>query len=43
MQSGTFLIVLLAVLVGGGLCYFNYARAKKRRELFAGFAAQQGS
>ena len=36
------LLVLLAVLVGGGLFYFNYLPAKKRRELFAGFAAQQG-
>ena len=42
MQSSTVLIVLLAILVGGGLFYFNYIRAKKRRELFAGFASQQG-
>ncbi|MEV5960258.1 hypothetical protein AB0L70_00760 [Kribbella sp. NPDC051952] len=42
MQSSTVLIVLFAVLVGAGLFYFSYIRAKKRRELFAGFAAQQG-
>ena len=42
MQGGTVLIVLLAVLVGGGLFYLNYIAAKRRRELFAGFAAQQG-
>ncbi|GAA2818349.1 hypothetical protein [Kribbella solani] len=42
MQGSTWLIVLLAVLIGVGIFYFNYIRAKKRRELFAGFAAQQG-
>ena len=42
MQGGTVLIVLLAILVGGGIFYVNYIAAKKRRELFAGFAAQQG-
>jgi hypothetical protein len=42
MSASSLLIVLFAVLLGGGLFYFNYVRAKKRRELFAGFAAQQG-
>ncbi|GAA1549118.1 hypothetical protein GCM10009804_01860 [Kribbella hippodromi] len=42
MQGSTWLILLLAVLIGVGIFYFNYIRAKKRRELFAGFAAQQG-
>ncbi|MEU8224392.1 hypothetical protein [Kribbella sp. NPDC048915] len=42
MQSSTLLAVLLAIVVGVGLFYFNYYRAKKRRELFAGFAAQHG-
>ncbi|MGW7685040.1 hypothetical protein ACWGID_30140 [Kribbella sp. NPDC054772] len=42
MQSSTVAFVLVAVLLGLGIFYFNYYRAKKRRELFAGFAAQQG-
>ncbi|WP_350280340.1 hypothetical protein [Kribbella sp. HUAS MG21] len=42
MQRSTWLIILVAVVLGVGLAYFNYYRAKKRRELFAGFAAAQG-
>jgi len=42
MQSTTVLIALPAILLGGAFGYFKYAAAKKRRELFAGFAAQQG-
>ena len=38
----TVLIVLLVVAIGAGLGYFNYLAAKKRREAFAAFAAQQG-
>jgi hypothetical protein len=37
----TVLVVLLVVAVGAGLGYFNYLAAKKRREAFAAFAAQQ--
>lgn len=42
MRGSTVLIVLVGVLIAGGMLYFNYYRAKKRRELFAGFATQQG-
>lgn len=42
MQSSTVLILVLAIVVGVGLAYFNYYRAKKRREMFAGLAAQYG-
>ncbi len=38
----TVLIVLLVVLIGAGIGYVNYVQAKKRREAFAAFAAQQG-
>jgi hypothetical protein len=41
-MSSTLLIVLLAIVVGVGLFYFNYQAAKKRREKFAAFAAQYG-
>ncbi|MET7278234.1 hypothetical protein ABZS29_08395 [Kribbella sp. NPDC005582] len=36
------LVVLLGLLIGGGIAYVSYVQAKKRRELFAGFAAQYG-
>ncbi|MGC4937273.1 hypothetical protein [Kribbella sp. DT2] len=36
------LIVVLVVVVAGAAIWFNYAMAKKRREEFAAFAAQQG-
>jgi hypothetical protein len=42
MQSSTILLVVVAVVVGVGLVYFNYYRAKKRREQFSALAAQQG-
>ncbi|NIK55862.1 DUF3137 domain-containing protein [Kribbella shirazensis] len=42
MQSSTLWIILLTIVVVAALGYFNYYRAKKRRELFAGFAASQG-
>ncbi|GAB3943025.1 hypothetical protein GCM10029976_065010 [Kribbella albertanoniae] len=42
MNVEPILLVLLAVLVGVGIVYFSYIQAKKRRELFAGFAAQYG-
>ena len=42
MNISPVLFVLVAVLIGGGIFYFSYLQAKKRRELFAGFAAQQG-
>jgi hypothetical protein len=38
----TWLIVVLVIVVGFGIGYFNYYRAKKRREAFAAFAAQHG-
>lgn len=38
----TALIIVLAVVLGVGIVYFNYVQAKKRREAFAAFAAQQG-
>jgi hypothetical protein len=36
------LIIVLAVVIGVGVAYLNYVQAKKRREAFAAFAAQQG-
>jgi hypothetical protein len=36
------LIVAVAIVIAGGVVYFNYMAAKKRREAFAAFAAQQG-
>ncbi|HET6293243.1 MAG TPA: hypothetical protein VFG33_07710 [Kribbella sp.] len=42
MNISPVLIVGITVLVGVGLVYFNYLAAKKRREAFATFAAQQG-
>lgn len=36
------LIVVLGLVVVGAVIWFNYAAAKKRREEFAAFAAQQG-
>jgi hypothetical protein len=42
MHGNTVLFVLAVIVIGGGIAYFQYATAKKRRELFAGFAAQQG-
>ncbi len=42
MELNPVVMIVLAVVVGVGLFYFNYLRAKKRREMFAGFAAQQG-
>jgi hypothetical protein len=36
------LVVLLVVAIGAGVGYVNYLNAKKRREAFAAFAAQQG-
>jgi hypothetical protein len=38
----TALIVVLVVAVAGAAIWFNYVAAKKRREEFAAFAAQQG-
>lgn len=38
----TVLVVLLIIAVGVGVGYVNYLNAKKRREAFAAFAAQQG-
>jgi hypothetical protein len=38
----TALIVTLVILAGIGLFYVSYIKAKKRREAFAAFAAQQG-
>jgi hypothetical protein len=38
----TAVIVVVAVLIGLGVGYANYVLAKKRREAFAAFAAQQG-
>jgi len=42
MQSSTWLILLVAIVAGVGIAYFRFYTAKKRRELFAGVAAQQG-
>jgi hypothetical protein len=42
MNVSPLLLVLLAFLLGLGIFFFSYYRAKKRRELFAGFAAQYG-
>jgi len=42
MSVSPVLFVLVALVVAGGIFYFSYLAAKKRRELFAGFAAQQG-
>ena len=39
----TIVVVLVAsLLIGCGVAYVNYLNAKKRREAFAAFAAQQG-
>ncbi|TCM51243.1 hypothetical protein [Kribbella sp. VKM Ac-2568] len=38
----TAVIVVVALLIGAGVGYANYVLAKKRREAFAAFAAQQG-
>lgn len=38
----TALIVIACLLIAGGVAYLNYITAKKRREAFASFAAQQG-
>jgi hypothetical protein len=39
----TVVVVLVAgLLIGAGVAYVNYLNAKKRREAFAAFAAQQG-
>lgn len=42
MDISPVLLVLIALAIGGGIFYFNYLAAKKRRELFAGLAAQYG-
>jgi hypothetical protein len=42
MELNPVVMILIAVVVGVGIFYLNYMRAKKRREMFAGFAAQQG-
>jgi hypothetical protein len=42
MNTGPVLLVLVVIVVAGGLFYFSYVAARKRRELFAGFAAQNG-
>jgi hypothetical protein len=42
MQSSTWLILLVVIVLGVGLGFFRLYTAKKRRELFAGVAAQQG-
>jgi hypothetical protein len=36
------LLIVVGLLVAGGVAYVNYHLAKKRREAFATFAAQQG-
>jgi hypothetical protein len=36
------LVIVLAVVIGVGVAYVNYVQAKKRREAFAAFAAEQG-
>ena len=36
------LIIVVGVAIGGLVAYVNYANAKKRREAFAAFGAQQG-
>ena len=38
----TLLIILAGLAIGGLVAYVNYVQAKKRREAFAAFAAQQG-
>lgn len=42
MDASWFLYALGAVVVGGAFFYFTWLAAKKRREEFAGFAAQYG-
>ncbi|WP_405062754.1 hypothetical protein OG474_14270 [Kribbella sp. NBC_01505] len=42
MNVSPILLVLLAFLIALGFFYFSYVQAKKRREVFAGFAAQYG-
>jgi hypothetical protein len=42
LSSTPVLIVVLGVLISVGVAYVNYVLAKKRRETFAAFAAQQG-
>ncbi|MEU4606758.1 hypothetical protein AB0F43_27570 [Kribbella sp. NPDC023972] len=42
MDLNPVVMILIALVVGVGIFYFNYMAAKKRREMFAGFAAQQG-
>ena len=42
MQDSSVLFLVLAIVVGVGLAYFSYYRAKKRREMFAALAAQYG-
>ncbi len=42
MDVSPVLLILIALVIGAGIFYFSYLAAKKRRELFAGFAAQHG-
>jgi hypothetical protein len=42
MDINPVVLILIALVIGGGIFYFNYMAAKKRREAFAGLAAQQG-
>ncbi|MGW1344567.1 hypothetical protein ACWCOV_26235 [Kribbella sp. NPDC002412] len=42
MELNPVVMILIAVVVGAGIFYFNYLAAKKRREQFAAFAAQNG-
>jgi hypothetical protein len=42
MGSGAVLVIVLIVLFGIGIAYFNYMTKKRRRETITSFAAQQG-
>jgi hypothetical protein len=42
MDGKTVLYILIGIAVMGGMAYFSYLKAKKRREAFAAFARSQG-
>jgi hypothetical protein len=42
MDLNPAVMIPIVIVVGAGIFYFNYLAQKKRRELFAGFAAQHG-
>jgi hypothetical protein len=42
MELNPAVMIPLVIVVGVGIFLFNYLAAKKRREMFAGFAAQHG-